>query len=101
MTQQAMETIRRLRAAMDGQVLTPSDSDFDDRRRVWNTLIDRHPSVIARCTSAGDVAAAIGFARRHDLVVAVRGGAHAPSGAAVWFAPASLEAAMSANCLIA
>jgi FAD/FMN-containing dehydrogenase len=83
MTQQAIETIRGLRGAMDGPVLTPSDSDFDDRRRVWNTLIDRRPSVIARCASAQDVAAAIGFAREHHLVVAVRGGAHAPSGTAV------------------
>src|SRR5215469_6261618 len=83
MTQQAMETIRGLRAAMDGPVLTPSDSGFDDRRRVWNKLIDRRPSVIARCASAQDVAAAIGFAREQHLVAAVRGGAHAPSGTAV------------------
>jgi FAD binding domain-containing protein/berberine-like enzyme len=83
MTQQAIETIRGLRAAMDGPVLTPSDSGFDDRRRVWNKLIDRRPAVIARCASAADVAAAVGFARENHLVIAVRGGAHAPSGTAV------------------
>ena len=82
-TQQAAETIRGLRAAMDGPVLTPADAGFDDRRRVWNTLIDRRPSVIARCASAHDVAAAIGFARGHELEVSVRSGAHAPSGSAV------------------
>ena len=83
MTQQAIERIRGLRAAMDGPVLTPSDSGFDDQRRVWNTLIDRRPSVIARCLTAEDVAAAIGFAREQHLTIAVRGGAHAPSGSAV------------------
>jgi FAD/FMN-containing dehydrogenase len=82
-TQQAAETVRGLRAAMDGPVLTPADAGFDDRRKVWNALIDRRPSVIARCASAGDVAAAVGFARDHDLEVSVRAGAHAPSGSAV------------------
>ena len=83
MTQQAIGTIRELRSAMDGPVLTPTEPSFDDSRRVWNALIDRRPSVIARCASAEDVAAAISFAREHQRVVAVRGGAHAPSGNAV------------------
>jgi FAD/FMN-containing dehydrogenase len=82
-TQQAARTIQGLRATMDGPILTPGEDGFDDRRKVWNTLIDRRPAVIARCASAEDVAAAIGFARGHDLEVSVRSGAHAPSGSAV------------------
>jgi len=83
MTQQAIERIEGLRAAMDGPVLTIADTGFDDRRRVWNAMIDRRPSVIARCACAQDVAAAIGFARGHRLAVAVRGGAHGAAGTAV------------------
>jgi len=82
-TQQGARTIQGLRAAMDGPILTPGEDGFDDRRKVWNTLIDRRPAVIARCTSAEDAAAAIGFARSHDLEISVRSGAHAPSGSAV------------------
>jgi FAD/FMN-containing dehydrogenase len=68
---------------MDGPVITPDDPGFDDGRRVWNAEIDRRPAVIARCTSAADVAAAIGFGRQHRLDIAVRGGAHNTVGTAV------------------
>ena len=68
---------------MEGSVITPADRGFDDARRVWNAGIDRRPAVIARCASAADVVAAIGYAREHGLEVAVRGGAHNPAGTAV------------------
>ena len=83
MTQTAVEAIGQLRAVMEGPVIEPGDPGFDDGRRVWNGGIDRRPAVIARCASAADVAAAIGYARQHGLEVAVRGGAHNPAGTAV------------------
>ncbi len=83
MTQTASREIQELRRAMDGPVIAPGDPDFDDRRRVWNMGIDRHPSVIARCASAADVVAAIGFARERGLEISVRGGAHNTAGTAV------------------
>jgi FAD/FMN-containing dehydrogenase len=82
MTQLVSGGIDELRAAMSGPVILPGDPDFDDRRRVWNAEIDRRPAVIARCTSPADVAAAIGFAREHQLEIAVRGGAHNTAGSA-------------------
>jgi FAD/FMN-containing dehydrogenase len=63
-----------------GTLLTPESPDYDDARRVWNGAIDRRPAFIARCTSTADVAAALAFARRHDLAVAVRGGGHSIPG---------------------
>jgi FAD/FMN-containing dehydrogenase len=83
MTHTAMGEIGELRAAMEGPVIAPGDLGFDEGRRVWNAQIDRRPSVIARCASAADVAAAIGFAREHQLEVSVRGGAHGTAGTAV------------------
>lgn len=66
-----------------GETLRPGDPGYDSARAVFNGMIDRRPAVIARCTSAADVAAAIGFARAHDLVVSVYGGGHGVTGAAV------------------
>ena len=83
MTQTAIEGIGELRTGMEGPVITPADPGFDDARRVWNAGIDRRPAVIARCASAANVVAAIGYAREHGLEVAVRGGAHNPAGTAV------------------
>jgi FAD/FMN-containing dehydrogenase len=79
MGQVALEGLGELRAVMGGPVITPADASFDDARRVWNGQVDRRPSAIARCASAADVAAAIGFARERRLEVSVRGGARTRS----------------------
>src|SRR6266566_3908810 len=71
------------RTGFAGRVITPSDPDYDEARSVWNGAINRHPAVIARCSSPDDVAAAIRFARDHKLEVSVRGGGHSFAGFAV------------------
>ena len=73
-------TIDRLRSGIGGEVVTPEDPAYEEARRVWNGMIDRHPALIARCASAQDVAAAVGFARENGLVVSVRGGSHSTPG---------------------
>ena len=37
-------------------------------------MIDKRPSLIARCTGVADVVTPVDFARENDLLVAVRGG---------------------------
>lgn len=66
-----------------GKLIHPGDAGYDDARTVFNGMIDRKPAVIARCTSANDVVAAVGLAREHGLPLAVYGGGHGVTGAAV------------------
>jgi len=69
-----------LELAMRGTVTTPGDPDYDERRKLYNAMIDRRPALIARCTDAADVMAAIGHAKRERLPVAIRGGGHNGAG---------------------
>lgn len=73
-------TVKAFAANMHGRVLTASDADYDQARRLWNKMIDRRPALIARCSGAADISRAVSFAREHDLLVAVRGGGHSFSG---------------------
>jgi len=59
-----------------GRLIGPSDKDYDEARALYNGMIDKRPRVIARCTSAADVMAAVNYAREHDLLLAIRGGGH-------------------------
>ena len=66
-----------------GDVLASDHDAYDDARAVWNGSVDRRPRLIARCRGTADVAAAVRFARDHDLEIAVRGGGHNVAGTAV------------------
>src|SRR4051794_41969792 len=65
-----------LATAMRGTLTAPGDADYDERRALYNAMIDRRPALIARCTDAADVMAAIGHARSERLPLAIRGGGH-------------------------
>src|SRR5215211_2086601 len=77
----AAETARReLGSAFSGQLIGPEDAEYAEARKVYNAMIDRRPALIARCTSADDVAEVVRFARNHQLDLAVRGGGHNGAG---------------------
>ena len=51
---------------LEGRLLRPEDA-----RKMWNTMIDRRPALIARCAGATDVVHAVRFARENNLPAAV------------------------------
>jgi len=73
-------SLGKLQSEFRGQLILRGDNDYDHSRVVWNAIADRYPALIARCTRVDDVIAAVRFARRHDLVIAVRGGGHSVAG---------------------
>jgi FAD/FMN-containing dehydrogenase len=74
-------TIQELRDVLRGELFVPGDDGYEEAKRIWNGAHDgRMPAAVARCTGVADVIAALGFARSHDLPVAVRGGGHSVAG---------------------
>ncbi|MFC0396877.1 FAD-binding oxidoreductase [Paraburkholderia rhizosphaerae] len=74
------DAISAFRGEFKGQALLPGDAGYEAARTIWNASIDKHPGLIARCTSASDVIRAVNFARANDLLVAVKSGGHNVAG---------------------
>ena len=74
------ETARQELSGFKGKLIGPDSADYDEARKVYNAMIDKRPALIARCEDPDDVAMVVGFAREHDLLLAVRGGGHNGAG---------------------
>jgi len=74
--------VGELGATFAGRLLQPTDTAYDEARRVHNGLIDKRPALIAQCRGVADIVAAVQLARRQQLAVAVRGGGHNVAGRA-------------------
>jgi FAD/FMN-containing dehydrogenase len=72
--------VSSFRDSFTGQITLPGDEGYDDARRVWNGIPDKHPALVVRPESPDDVAAALRFGREQDLVIAVRSGGHSVAG---------------------
>ena len=72
-----------LAAGVRGGILTAAHAGYDEARKVWNGSVERRPAVIARCINVQDVRHAVDFARRHRMLVSLRGGGHHIAGNSV------------------
>ncbi len=68
--------VRDFRASLHGESLLPGDDGYDSVRRVWNAMVDKRPTLIARCSGTADVINSVNFARENNLLISVRGGGH-------------------------
>jgi FAD/FMN-containing dehydrogenase len=82
----ALDEPLRLRIAEElaghfkGDIIGPDHADYEDKRQVWNAMVDRRPGLILRCTSTEDVVAAVNVARTHHLPPSIRCGGHNVAG---------------------
>lgn len=76
----ASPKIEELRVQIRGQAITEADAGYDDARKVYNAIHDRRPALVVRCANAGDVMAAVNYARDQGGDLSVRGGSHSAPG---------------------
>jgi hypothetical protein len=63
-------------AQLRGELVAPSDSAYDETRKVYNGMIDKRPGLFAMCVDVADVMASVNFGRENNVLMAVRGGGH-------------------------
>jgi FAD/FMN-containing dehydrogenase len=73
-------SIPKLRATLNGRVITPDDAAYDEARTVFPGGIDRRPALIVRVADATDVSRVVELARDSGLELAVRSGGHSGAG---------------------
>ena len=73
-------SVQDLGDSLRGNLILPGHPAYDPARRVWNAQMDKHPALIVQPRGAADVRSAVQFARASNLLVAVKGGGHSPSG---------------------
>jgi len=64
------------KSQLHGELILPDSPDYNESRKVYNAMINKHPGMIAMCVDVSDVVACVNFARENSLLVAVRGGGH-------------------------
>ncbi|MEX2565124.1 MAG: FAD-binding oxidoreductase [Cyclobacteriaceae bacterium] len=72
-----------LNNSITGKLLFPDSEDYDESRAIWNGMIDRKPACIVKCADVKDIVAAVNFGRKHEMLVAVKGGGHNAAGFAM------------------
>ena len=72
-----------LSARVRSPLLRAGDVGWDDAVLIWNGMVVKVPALVLQPTSAREVAAAVGFAREHGLLLSVKGGGHNLAGTSI------------------
>ena len=65
-----------LQTRIQGQVITPTDPQYEEARLAWNRSVDQYPALIVAAAGVEDVCEAVQYARRHRLGIAVQSTGH-------------------------
>lgn len=72
----ASEIIDGFSSQLTGTIIRATDPGYNEARAIWNAMIDRRPALIVKCMGTADVVSSVKFARKHNLLISVRGGGH-------------------------
>ena len=89
------EQLEDLDSRVQGRLLVAGDQGWNDAVSIWNGMAARLPALVLQPASAHDVAAAVGFARDHGLLLSIKGGGHNIAGTSM--APGGLT--LDLSCL--
>jgi hypothetical protein len=77
------EQLEDLGSRVQGRLLCPGDQGWNEAVAIWNGMAAKLPALVLQPTSAHDVAAAVGFARDHGLLLGIKGGGHNIAGISI------------------
>jgi len=70
------QEIEEFETSIRGTVILKDHPNYDQSRKIYNAMIQKHPGMIVMCTDVADVQKTLLFGRKHELIIAVRGGGH-------------------------
>src|SRR5919197_3107250 len=77
------EQLEDLDSRLEGRLLVAGDQRWNEAVSIWNGMAARLPALFLQPASAHDVAAPVGFAREHGLLLSIKGGGHNIAGTAL------------------
>jgi FAD/FMN-containing dehydrogenase len=77
------QELDELDSRVEGPLLRAGDEGWDDAVLIWNGMAATIPALVLQPSSAHDVAAVVGFAREHGLLVSIKGGGHNIAGTSI------------------
>ena len=77
------DAIQELQQNLHGRVIFPDNGEYESTRNLWNGMHEKRPAFIAQCSGSADVIDIVNFARKHNILVSVKGGGHNVAGTAL------------------
>src|ERR1700737_4719274 len=72
--------LNELRFRLRGGLYQPGEPRYAGTCTLFNSMIERHPRLVASCAAPDDVVSALAFARDHGLEITARAGGHSVAG---------------------
>ncbi len=79
-TPPAVPALDRLGSDLTGSMILPTDTGYDEARRVFLSNHDRRPAAVVRVADDDDVRRVVSFAADTGMALAVRSGGHSSAG---------------------